>query len=49
MLAQFWRNSGAILLTPASLVLQVAKFLMWVEKNKASMDLLNSLNHADLA
>ena len=49
ILAQFWRNSGAILLTPASLVLQVAKFLMWVEKNKASMDLLNSLNHADLA
>ena len=39
----------AIILTPASLVLQVAKFLMWVEKNNASMDLLNSLNHADLA
>ena len=33
------------ILTPV----QVAKFLMWVEKNKASMDLLNSLNHADLA
>ena len=49
ILAQFWRNSGAIILTPSSLVLQVAKFLMWVEKNKASMDLLNSLNHADLA
>ena len=49
ILAQFWRNFGAIILTPTSLVLQVAKFLMWVEKNKASMDLLNSLNHADLA
>ena len=48
MLAQFWRNSGAIILTPA-IFLRVAKFLMWVEKNKASMDLLNRLNHADLA
>ena len=41
-------NSGAILLRRRAPV-QVAKFLMWVEKNKASMDLLNSLNHADLA
>ena len=49
MLAQFWRNSGAIILTRLHARLQVAKFLMWVEKNKASMDLLNSLNHADLA
>ena len=45
ILAQFWRNYS----DATSLVLQVAKFLMWVEKNKASMDLLNSLNHADLA
>ena len=49
ILAQFWRNSGAIILTRLHARLQVAKFLMWVEKNKASMDLLNSLNHADLA
>ena len=48
ILAQFWRT-GAIILTRLHARLQVAKFLMWVEKNKASMDLLNSLNHADLA
>ena len=31
------------ILTPV----QVAKFLMWVEKNQRSMDLLNSMLHSD--